>query len=156
MEQSEHLILEPLLQEASVKRRQLLPIWIKIFCWFFLLGGLVAPLLVVAGFFLNVQASLALYGMETSNPLSLAGLVIAALFFLKGIVAYGLWWEKDWAIELGIVDSILGIAFCVLLMTPLGVSLELLTTTPAIRLELVALIPFLIKLQKLKPLWKKG
>lgn len=154
MEQTEHLILEPLLQEASIKRRQLLPIWIKIFCWFFLLGGLVAPLLVIAGLFLDVQASLALYGMETSDPLSLAGLVIAALFFLKGIVAYGLWWEKDWALDFGIVDAIIGIAFCGLLMTPLGLSLGLTTATPAIRLELVALIPYLIKLQKLKSLWK--
>ncbi|ANE51471.1 hypothetical protein [Flavisolibacter tropicus] len=155
MEQTEQLILEPLLQEATIKKRQLLPIWIKIFCWFFLLGGLVAPLLVVAGLLFNdVQASLALYGMETASPLSIVGLLIAALFFLKGIVAYGLWWEKSWAINLGIADAIIGIFFCVLLMTPLGLSLELLTTTPSFRLELVALIPYLIKLQKLKPIWK--
>lgn len=156
MEQTEPLILEPLLQEASVKRRQLLPLWIKIFCWIFLFTGQIALLVVIAGLLFNVQSSLALYGMETTNPLSLAGLLIAALFLLKGAVAYGLWWEKDWAVDLGIIDAIAGIAFCGLMMTPFGSWLELAPAGLNLRLELVALIPYLIKFQKLKPLWKRG
>jgi len=145
-----------LLQEATLKRKQLLPIWIRLFCWFFLLTGLIAPLLVIVGLFTEINASLALYGMETHNPISTAGLLISTLFLLKGIVAYGLCWEKDWAVELGIIDAIVGIAFCALMMTPIATWLELAPQGLRLRLELVALIPYLMKLQKIKPLWRKG
>jgi len=156
MEQTEQVILEPLLIEASVKRRQLLPIWMKVFCWFFLFTGVVAPLAVLVGILFNVQASMALYGLETTAPLSVAGLLISALFLLKGVVAYGLWWEKDWAITWGLADAIAGIAVCGFIMIVLPFMEGISRGGVSLRLELVALIPYLIKLRNIKPLWERG
>lgn len=152
MEQQEQLLLETVLNENNVRRRNLLPLWIKVFVWIFMIIGAIAPLCLLAGLFgANVQ--LALYGLETNEPLSTAGLVICLLFLFKGIIAYGLWTEKDWAINLGVIDAIVGIIVCVYVMVAPAFADNQSGSTFSFRLELVILIPYLIKLLKIKPQW---
>ena len=75
------------------------------------------------------------------------------LFLLKAIVAYGLWTEQDWAINIGILDTIIGILVCsfVMFIYPLINSASVFFQN--IRLELLLLIPFLLKLLKIRVEW---
>ena len=124
----------------------------KIFIWLFLAMGAVAPLGLVAGL-LGTEFRLSLYGFQTNHPLSPTGLFITILFILKGIVAFGLWTEKDWGVKLGMIDAITGIVICgfVMVIYPFfnwkaGFEINF-------RFELVALIPYLLRLQKIKTQW---
>ena len=152
MEQQEQLVLEPLLNENKVGRRNLLPVWMKVFIWIFMITGAIAPICFLAGLS-NASVQLSLYGLETTDPLSVAGLLISVLFLFKGMVAYSLLTEKNRAISLGVVDALVGIAICLYSMA----IAPFVNNQPGFifdfRLELVALIPYLMKLRKIKPHW---
>jgi hypothetical protein len=114
--------------------------------------GAIAPIGLIAGL-LGGRFSLSFFGFETTDPLSLVGLGLTFLFALKGFVAYSLWMEKDWAIQIAEVDASLSIAICVLSMiffpfseTENGYSFKL-------RIELFLIIPYLLKLRKIKIDW---
>ncbi|MDQ1161924.1 polyferredoxin [Chryseobacterium sp. SORGH_AS 447] len=76
-------------KENFTRRRNLLPLWIKIFLWFFLIGGSFAALFFIIGPFLN-KIDLSLYGITASHPYTVPGMITALLLIFKGIVAYGL------------------------------------------------------------------
>ena len=94
----------------------------------------------------------ALYGLETNNTFSPVGLFICPLFLFKGGAAFALWSEKSWAIKLGIIDGVIGIMICCATMVaPLfsdGMSFTF-------RLELVALVPYLVWLLRIKDFWEQ-
>jgi hypothetical protein len=149
MEQ-EVTILEGLLPQNAISRRQLLPIWIKVFIWLFMLTGAITPLIFIMG--LNgADVQMSLYGLETMQPISVTGLTIAGLFLFKGIAAFGLWTEKDWAIAVAKADAVLGIAACIFINCVLPAINS--NFSFRIPLELALLIPYLIKLNKVQYLW---
>lgn len=116
-----------------------------------IMGAFVPVVFLIGLFGSNVQLSL--YGLETNSASTPLGLLLVFLFILKGFAALSLWAEKDWAINLALADAILGIAICgaVMFIVPLlrqdsGFRFNL-------RLELALLIPYLLKLQKIKAVW---
>jgi len=139
--------------ENNIKRRDLLPMWIKVFCWIFMLFGVLAIVSLILGF-MGSKADLAFYGFSTNEPLSLSGLLIISIGILKGYTAFSLWFEKDNAIEIGRIDAIFGIALCVISMIVMPILNEGISVT--FRLELALLIPFLIKLDKIKEDWNSA
>lgn len=147
------LLTGPELESAILQRRRaLLPLWIKIFTWIFLATGAIAMLILIAGVF-GIQGRLSIYGFSSSEAFSPTGLLLAAIFVSKGLVAYGLWMEKEWAVPAARIDAIIGIVICVgqMIVSPfLGNSGFIVS----LRLELVALIPYLIKMRKLHYPWK--
>lgn len=154
----EHIEISNLSLDNNVpktRRRKLLPWWIKVFIWLFLIFGAIAPIAFVIGLF-GANFQLSLYGFETNEPNSLVGFALFILFGLKGIAAYGLWTEKDWAIKIAQIDAIIGIFICLLKM----VFIPLLFLENGFqfnfRLELILLIPYLIKLQNIKEIWIKS
>ena len=111
------------------------------------------PISLICGI-LNVDINLALYGLETTRTFSIIGIIVVLLFALKGMVSFGLWTEKDWAVRLAIIDASVGIGACAIIMIVMpfmpgnhGFSLNL-------RLELIALIPYLLKMKKIKTEWE--
>ncbi len=80
-------------KENFTRRRNLLPLWIKIFLWFFLIGGLFAAVFLIIGPFLN-KIDLSLYGITATHSYTLPGIITTLLLIYKGIVAYGLWFER--------------------------------------------------------------
>lgn len=152
MEQQEQLLLETLLNVNKRKRRDLLPVWMKVFIWIFMIIGVIAPVCLLAGLS-GTKLQLALYGLESNDSLSLPGMVILLLFILKGIVAFGLWTEKDWAITLGMADAMVGIAICVYVTAIAPFVNNHSAFVLNLRLELAVLIPYLIKLRKIKSQW---
>ncbi|WP_190277293.1 hypothetical protein [Taibaiella lutea] len=138
------------IDQIRLSRRQLLPWWIKIFCWFFMLIGILAIVCLLISLF-GFQPNLSLYGFETHNPYSITGLMIIGLTLLKGIASYALWFEKDFAIKVGVIDAIVGILTCIVSMTMVLITPD---TKFIFRLELILLIPYLIKLVKIESKWK--
>jgi len=134
----------------SVRRKTLLPIWIKVFAWIFLVLGAFVPI-ILAMALLGISAQQAIYGIETSRPLSPIGILITTIFAIKGLTAFGLLKEKDWAIKIGIADAIIGIAICIFLMVYPFINPG---ARFSFRLELVALIPYLLKLLKVRAQWE--
>lgn len=153
MQQQEPLLLEPLLGANKINKRNLLPLWMKVFIWIFMVMGAMAPVCFLAGVW-GAKFQVSLYGLESGDPFSPAGAFVLLLFFFKGIVAYGLWTEKRWAVNLGIMDAIVGIAVCTYLMVVLPFLQQEAGFVMNFRLELLALVPYLIKLRKIKPLWQ--
>ena len=145
------LLTNELIQLNGVPRKKLLPLWIKIFAWIFLIFSALAPVMVVFGI-LGYRAQLALYGLETKEPFSAIGIIIISLFIIKGIAAFGLLKERYWAIKIGIADAIIGIIICTFFMLYPIINSE---ANFSLRLELVALIPYLLKLMKIKTEWEK-
>jgi ABC-type antimicrobial peptide transport system permease subunit len=130
------------------RRRNLLPWWIKIFTWVFLIFATVVPIGVIVALF-GVKFEISLLGLQTNQPLSVTGLILIALFAFKGLVAFGLWWEKPWAINLAKWDAGISIAVClaVMLSAMLGRSISL-------RLELLVIVPYLYKINSLQYAWE--
>ena len=131
-------------QMQQVRRRKLLPVWIKIFVWIFMiLGGFAIPILIMG--LLGTEVNLALYGLETKEVISAEGLLLLFLFLYKGIVAALLWFERGPAVVLGILDAVLGILICMWVMFA--------APKLAFRLELVVLIPYLIVMIRISKKW---
>jgi hypothetical protein len=144
------LLTDGLIQINGIPRKKLLPLWIKIFTWIFLILSAFVPIIIILGV-IGYRAQLALYGLETSEPFSSVGFTITLLFIIKGITAFGLLKEKDWAIKIGIADAIIGITICTLIMLYPIINSE---ATFSLRLELLALIPYLLRLLKIKTQWE--
>ncbi|MDR6404304.1 MULTISPECIES: hypothetical protein [Chryseobacterium] len=133
------------------RRRSLLPVWIKIFVWFFLIGGSVATVLLMAGLFLN-KVDLSLYGITATHPYTLTGFLLSILLIYKGIVAYGLWFEQKWAPQTAVIDAIVGIAICIIMMAVIPFTVPNISFT--IRLELIPLYFYLQKMKQIRKNWE--
>jgi hypothetical protein len=138
-------------KRTSKTRRSLLPWWIKTFCWIFMVFGGFSTASLFMGFG-DFYFESAIYGFESYDPFSLIGLSIIAISLFKGITAFALWTERDFAITLGKIDAILGITLCIANMILLPYLYENLQFE--FRLEIALLIPYLIKLIKIKSEWK--
>jgi hypothetical protein len=136
------------------RRRTLLTWWLKVFSYLFLFMGAIAVALYPLMFILGVNYQVSLYGLESTDRTSFITLAVALLFFLKGAAAYGLLFEQDWAIEVGLVDAAVGIVVC------LFVGVYAIFNTGGIiasfRLELIFLVVYLLKLLNIQAIWKKS
>ena len=56
------------------RRRDLIPLWIKVFIWIFLVFGCFVPVGIVLGF-LGLSFDLSLYGLETTQPFTVTGII---------------------------------------------------------------------------------
>lgn len=132
------------------RRRKLIPLWIKIFIWIFMiLGALVPVIILTSGLSIG---SWSLYGLEANDASSATGMIICLLFIFKGITALGLWNENDWAIKTGLADAILGIVICSAVTISPIFNHQLAFT---FRLELIPLVFYLVWLVKTKEVWEK-
>lgn len=116
--------------------------------------GLIVPIALTLGV-MGMHVNLSLYGLETTSVMSIPGLLIVSIFAIKGAVSLGLWTEKDWAISLAIIDAIIGIAVCVIVMLILPFLSDNSGFNFSLRFELIVLIPYLIKMKKIKIDWEK-
>src|SRR5215813_8674545 len=137
--ENEPLELEQLLVGKSMRRRKMIPVWIKIFIWIFIVFACFTPPMIGMSL-MGYRSWSGLYGLETNNTFSIIGLIICLLFLFKGIAAFALWSEKTYAIKLGIIDAVIGIMIC---CTVMCVSLLNREFPFNFRLELIALIPYL-------------
>jgi hypothetical protein len=136
------------------RRKTLLPWWMKFFSYIFLLTAAFAILLYPLMFLLGVNWGFSLYGLESADRTSYIMFTVIALYLLKGAAAYGLLFEKDWAIEVAFADAGAGI-IASLFVIAYGYFVSGEYSSP-FRLELILLIVYLIKLLKMQKVWRKS
>lgn len=147
---TEEILDHSLHHKNQVSRRSLLPTWIKVFAWIFLITGVINVFGVLMSFFgLNIQ--LGLYGIETFTGMGILSITVQLLFLLKGIVALGLWYGKGWALNLALIDGVIGIVICIAVILLEAIGGEL-----TFRLEILFLIPYMMKMYTMKDDWSKA
>ncbi len=82
MLRDENQIIDSVLENDTftVRRRKILPWWIKVFAWIFMAFGV----LCLVGFILGIlgfQFQLSIYGFETNQPLSIVGVGITNIIY---------------------------------------------------------------------------
>jgi hypothetical protein len=140
-------------QVERMRRRKLLPWWVIGFSWLFMLIGVAAIISLPFAAF-GISFNLSLYGIETTEPLSLTGMLVTALFILKAFTAYSLWFEKDWAIKVGYLDAFIGILICVFVMWVIPFFMEDLETQ--FKIEIFFLLGFIFILKKKQSQWENS
>jgi hypothetical protein len=151
MQDDNPLELEQLLIGKSARRRKLIPIWIKIFIWIFIVFTcFIPPTLLMS--LMGYHPLLALYGFETTDTFSITWWFICSLFLFKGITGFALWSEKSYAIKLGIIDAVIGIMICSAIMFAPVFDRH---SKFIFRLELVALVPYFVWLLKTRSSWER-
>lgn len=131
-------------------RRKLLPLWIKIFSWIFVVMGAMAVLCLFLAA-LEIPVSLVFFGLEANDGFSVTGLIIILMFLFKGLVALGLLGAQKWAVDLAIVDGFVGIAICVVTNV-----IMIYNGRVTIRLEIIMLAFYLWKMFKIRSDWKNS
>lgn len=153
-QETEGLLNESEFKVKFTRRRNLLPLWIKIFTWLFMLMGIAIPMALIFGA-LGEKFDLSIYGLATNEPISLLGFLTLSLITFKSITAFSLWFEKDFATDLAKIDTYIGIVICLFMMLvyPIfdnhdGFSLEF-------RIEVIFLYFFLKKVNLIEYNWAK-
>ena len=136
--------------DKSQARKALIPLWIKIFGWLFIVMGALVPFLYIGSLIFGFSASYAMFGLEyEGNAKALMPLVISTVILINGLCAYGLIFGKDWGLSACIVFGYIGLALT------LGSMLfeVIFNGSMMIRLEPIIQIPYLVKLNRLKTQW---
>lgn len=132
---------------APIKRRYLLPWWIKGFCWLFMATAFIAILrMILLLFYINTEFEF--YGLNAKENTPINGIIVFLVFTMHGFTAYSLWFEKDYGIKIGVIDSLIGIVLCLFSMI-----ISFYHGHFTIRLEMILLILFLVKLLKIRLKW---
>ncbi|MBW8688232.1 hypothetical protein [Chitinophaga rhizophila] len=146
--------LNDLEELMTPRRKELLTWWLKFFSYIFLLTGAFALFIYPSMFLFGLNTHLQLYGLTTSSRTSILMFIIIALYVLKGAASYGLLAEKDWGVDIALVDGWVGILTCsfVIIYDYFGPS----HVFAPFRLELLFLIGYISKLMKIRADWKRG
>jgi len=145
---------------TAVRRKDMIPKWIRFFCWFF---AVFCPVWLAFSLIIAVMQgtyNFSIYGLQGKGLLSAMSILSIASFIVKGTAAIGLLAEKNWAVKMAIVDGIIGIGLCVfsIIVYPLATYTNngsFTSTHYNLRLELLLLIPYLIKMFKIRQDWEE-
>jgi Zn-dependent protease with chaperone function len=137
-------------EKSTVIRRKLLPWWIKTFCWIFMILAVCGLASLIGNAFTD-NVELSFYGFSSNTAYSGIGIFIIAVMALKGFAAYSLWFEKDNAISIAKIDAIVGVVICLASMFILPFTKE--DGHFPLRLEILLLIPYYIKVNKIEYAW---
>jgi hypothetical protein len=130
-----------------MKRKEILPSWIRFFAWLHLLSLFILPIFIIGLF---GTSNFTVCGLNYSgSPLQLITIWIMLLSILAAFVAIGILWGKDWAISLAIPYAYLAILTCIV-----GIALHLGKDDFCVPFELILLIPFTSILRKNSGPWK--
>lgn len=152
MESSANTILDQQVGSTSIRRRKLQPWWMKAFSWVFMIFGAMIPVVFIMAS-MQMNSKIAIYGLETTNPISIVGVALTLIYILKGITAYGLWFEKDWAIKLGFVDVAVGFVACLCVMVVFPLLHMYGAEGMTFRVEILFLAFFLSGLWRIRKQW---
>jgi len=131
-------------------RRNLVPLWIKIFGWIFILIGVLAPIMLLLPFLAaDVEVNFDFLGLtyaDSEVTPKLIFIVFSSVFF--AVSAFGLLRGKSWGLAACLINGFYGLAICVYVMVS-----SLSEGTISIRLEPIVQVIYLVKLFKIKEQW---
>ena len=130
----------------TAKRRDLLPTWIKVFCWIFMIAA-VLSVIVALLYVINIQLSLDLFGFSAADGV-VSLLIALSAFLFNGVAAFMLWTEHKDAVTVAKLSAYYGILLCIV-----STILTLMSSRVMFRLEIILLVLFLNKLNKIEYDW---
>lgn len=131
-------------------RSSLLPLWIRVFSWLFLVIGVPGTLTALLGFIFNFTFPIFLFGLRSQGPLRApVTIVLAAAFALVAYAAFALLWGRKDGRQAGLAAGYVGLGICVAVA---GASFS--EGRIYIPLEPLFQIPFLWKMHALKGRWE--
>lgn len=134
---------------GAPSRRQLVPLWIKVFGWLIMLLGVAMPFTIVACLITGLPMTVSFLGLGHHGlPWHPMALLVMALALMHAVAAYGLLFGKDWGVQACMAVGFIGVLACLG-----GMGYSLLQGQLNLRLELVLQALFLRKLDKIRPLW---
>ena len=140
----------PVAAETAASRKKLIPLWIKIFGWIFIVMGVSVPVLSIVTAALDQPATFEIFGLgHRGSPFHPMALLISAIVLSLAASAYGLLFGRPWGLKACLITGYGGVAICLGTMAYSVIS----QGTVTVRLELLLQFPYLQKLHKLKPLW---
>lgn len=139
-----------ILLPPNKERRKLLPWWVKISIWYFMVIGLFICLVPIY-LYLQFSSEIVIdyYGFRSNNPVSLTGLCVIAIALLNGLTALALWLGKPWAVKLAIFQGIT----CALILLINWVAKPYFTFS---NLSYLLLIPYIYKMFMIRKDWESG
>ena len=100
--------------------------------------------------FFSIPAKYEIFGLSSQgSPFAPMALLISAIILSHSISAYGLLFGKDWGLIACLITGHIAIAICIFSMLT-----SVTTGVINLRLELVLLIPYVLKLRKIKDEWR--
>jgi len=94
-----------------------LPLFIKVYCIYFFIGGVIIFGLALYEIFSTDEIKISIYGLSAIDQYSKVKLIIQTLYLIKFINVLGFYYGKKWSKQLGIFDAILGILICLFVIT---------------------------------------
>jgi hypothetical protein len=138
---------------ADQNRTKLLPLWIRIFCWIFLVAGAFVPLLLLIGPFYPAPMHFSLFGWShDGSPYDVMSLLILAYLAASGAAGYGLLWGRPWGWDAGIVVGTIGLVVALASL----VNARQPDGSIYIALEPVLQVPYLYTLWRIRHGWYAG
>ena len=132
-------------QQTTVK----IPMWIKIFGWLHSVMGTLALIGFFVSFVVSIEnAKFMFLGLESvGSPHDPMAILIGALMVVFGFAAYGLLFQKSWGLKACLITGWLALFICI------GNMVYFLSKgTLMLRLELIAIVPFLMFLNRARRL----
>ena len=135
--------------KIGIRRRELLPWWMKFFCWLFIIFAGIAVLSLLT-LFSGELPFVSFYGFEGANSIA-DFIVVFPIVILHGLTGFYLWFEKDEAILLSRICGIVGILACIASMFVMGTNGNF-----TFRFEIILLALFLQRISIIQDEWKYG
>jgi len=131
-------------------RRALVPTWIKVFGWLFIIMGATLLPMGVVFELLGLAVSYSMFGLSfVGSPLHPTAIFISSIIMALAVSAYGLLFGRSWGLRACLVTGYAGLVICVVSMCYGMFFMGDFT----IRLEPLVQIPYLIRLHRMKPQW---
>lgn len=134
------------------RRRDLLPIWIKYFCWIFFLRSIGIVVQYLLYLFIDYPISESIFGIKGSEAFDWLSILVFCTIILNAVAAYMLWFEKDHAMIFAKTMASIGFFICVFRIFNLENFDSRLA--PSIRIEIILLLIYMWRLHKISDQWK--
>lgn len=100
-------------ENEKILRKNLIPAWIKFFCWLFLLFGILG-FLGLLSFYFNPIYTVDLFGINAANNNLYLSLISTLVIIFNGVVAYMLIAKEDKAVEIAKINALINIVICII------------------------------------------
>ena len=139
--------------DSAVDRKKLIPLWIKIFGWVFMVMGAGVLVMAIVAVAIDQPASYDIFGLHyRGSPLDPIALLISAIILSLAVSAYGLLFARPWGLNACLVTGYGGVAICLGTTAYSAIS----HGSFSLRLEPLVQVPYLLKLHRIRPLWLRS
>jgi|GEM_PF-344110 len=160
MSETEISIFDDLGDRYAIRRRQLLPTWIKFFCWFFAIAGNLGALVMITIALGGYSKSPVFLAFSGNSYWTLLVLFNVGHMLLKGATGIMLLGEKDLAVRFAIADGILSLGSAIVGFVNAYMhkthEMVFATTILSLIIQLLFIIPYLAKMVRIRDEWEEN